>query len=174
MGIETIILGVLAGVTAITGITTGVVSGVSANRAAKQQAAQVELQSAAEGLQAAIDENNRQRNLKRALATQNAIFAGSNIDLGSGTPSILAATTFEDSQRESSRNALFSQTRLSILDSQRSDILARGQTSLTSGILQGVGAAAQAGLGVASIGKVPKGSNVGTLSGGEIYTGGIA
>ena len=163
----------------VIGGTTAIVSGVQHNRAAKAQAAQMSLQVEAEKTQAAIEEQERQKRLQRVLATQNAIFGGSNVDMSTGTPSVIAGDTLTEASRQSRQAGLFSDTRAGILDSQISDTLSAGKTAMGIGFLN-AGASLVQGLGgMAKVGSVPKtpGTSVPrgvATSGGDVYTGGIA
>lgn len=126
------------------------------------QLAQLELQQESERAQRAIEGEARQRNLRRVLATQNAVFGSSNVDMGTGTPSVIAGETFNEVQRQENQAQIFSSARQSILGMQRSDILASGRSQAFGTAVNAAGSLLNFGLRTASRGAVPKvGSTVG-------------
>lgn len=175
------VLFTIGAVSAAAGIATGITTGVMSHKSAELQKSQLSLQAQAERTQASIEANNRQRQLARVLASQNAIFGGSNIDMGSGTPSLLAEASFDSAQRDQGYATLYSQTRLSLLDGQ----MAQADLQGTAGMIKGFSQAGQSllsfGTGIAQMGHVPGGGGivndpfkVGKVSGGASYTQGIA
>lgn len=179
MGIETAIL--IASITAaVAGATTGIVSGVNSKRASNTQASRIKTEEQAERTQAAIEEEDRQRRLRITLASQDAIFAGSNVDMGTGTPSVLAGASFNSAAREGRRAGLYSDTRQSVLTAQQQDVLAAGDSAMLNGFIKAGGSLVQGALGAATIGTVPKAGvktdpfKTGPTVGGDIWTGGIA
>lgn len=139
------------------GATTSIVGGVRSSNAAKAQRKQADLQLQAEKTQAALESEARQRQLKRVLATQNAIFGGSNVSMSEGTPSVIAGASFDEAMRQESVAWLYSQTRQSILGMQSDQYAAAGRSSVLSG-LGGAGrsllnfAGAMGGMGAAPAG----------------------
>lgn len=140
---------------AVAGASTAIVSGVQANKSAKSQASQIELQMQAERTQHAIEAETRQRNLRSMLASQNAIFGGSNVDLSSGSASVIAGATFDEASRQQSQASLFSGVRTSILGMQEADIRSQGRSALVGGSLSAAQSLLSFPVQMASIGSVP-------------------
>jgi hypothetical protein len=175
-----------------------------ASSRAALQAQQMSLQLEAERLQAATEQANIQRRLRTVLATQTNLFGSSNISLSSGTPSVIAGASEDAAARESAQTALYSQTRQSLISANLNDTLsasragilntqatsglnasmlqAQGNSAFNQGLISAGNSLLGFGLNIARIGGVPQigGAiksdpfNVGRLSGGAAYTGGIA
>jgi hypothetical protein len=150
MGLETIAIASL-----IAAVSSSVVAGTQAHRAAGQQADQLKLQQQASATQAAVEEENRQLQLKRTLATQMAIFAGSNIDVGSGTPLTIAQDTFNLSAQQSKNAAILGQAQQGLLGMQIDDSLGAGRWAVASYGLAGISSALKGGQNLLSIGSTP-------------------
>lgn len=150
------ILFTLGAASAIAGATTGIVSGVQANSAAKRQADQMRMQMEAERTQFAFEEEERQKRLRRTLSMQNAIFGGSNVDLSTGSPSIIAGDTFNEAERQRNQAGLFSDTRVSLLGAQANDAMSAGRLSMTKGFLGAGQSLLNFGVGMGQLGSVPK------------------
>lgn len=175
---------------ALTGLAVAGTSALSTTMAgnaqrygAETQAKQTEVQMEAERLQATIENEERQRQLRSVLATQNAIFGGAGIDVGSGTPVDMAQASFNSAMRQQRTADLFSTVRQGTLDMQREDLLTAGRMAQRQSRLRAGASLIQFAGNQALTGRVPGGSQVsvgsnpfgtGPLSGGEIYTGGIA
>lgn len=147
---ETIML-----VSAVTAAAGGITAGVQAHKQGVIQAEQADLQAQAAKTQAAVENEQRQRKLASILASQNALFAGSNIDLGSGTPSVLADSSFQNAQRQGSQEAAFTNASVGVLGLTRQDALMAGNAGLTSGLISAAGSLASAGTSALKTGTVP-------------------
>ena len=151
---EALIIGTLIGSTLLSA-GSAVVSGVQSNNAAKVQASQYNLQLEAEKTQAAVESEQRQRQLKTILASQNAIFGGSNVDMSTGTPSIIAGDTYNNAMRQQNQSLLYSGARQSVLQSSIDDAKLSGRISLTRGYMGAAQSLINGASQLASVGKPP-------------------
>lgn len=124
--------------------------------AAKAQADQLSLQMQAERTQAAAENEARQRRLRSVLATQNAIFGGSNVDMTTGSPVTIAQDSVAQTALQQNQAMLSSSVRQSMYGMQSSDILSAGRYGLIGGVLNGAQSVANAGISAAKIGSVPR------------------
>lgn len=145
----------VAGAAAVASATTGIISGVQGSRSAALQAQQQQLQLQGERTQAALDAQQLQLKLQRTLATQNAIFGGSNVSLSDGTPSIIAGDTYNQASIMQQRANLQSQTKQSIMGLQIQDTQQAGNAAMATGFTQAASSLISAGMTGAKIGKVP-------------------
>jgi len=136
-------------------VATSVVGGTQAHRAAAQQADQLKLQQQAAATQAAVEEQNRQLQLKRTLATQMAIFAGSNIDVGSGTPTTIAQDTFNLSAQQSKNAGILSNAQQGLFGMQIDDSLGVGRWALGGSVLSGISSGLRGSQSLLNTGTVP-------------------
>lgn len=150
--VSTIAIGTLLALTA----GSKVVAGISQSRSAKEQASQFRLQAEAERTQAAVESEERQRELRRVLASQRAIFGGSGVSLSSGTPLTLAAESTAEAGRQERRAGVFSQARAGLLSSQASQSRSQGKGALLGGFLGGASSLLSFAIPSIGTGSVPK------------------
>lgn len=100
--------------------------------AAKVRAAETGLSAQRENTQAAIEEAERQRRLRRTLAAQRASFAGAGVDPDSGSPVAIQEATAGEINRESRLADLATQDTVSSLNRQSDGILAQGAGNAAS------------------------------------------
>lgn len=133
-------------------------AGILSSQASKKRADQFELQQEAERLQSTTQALDRERRLRSSLARQNALFGGAGVDLGSGTPSVIAGEDLARTEEANRLGNLFSSTRVGILGSQREDTLATGRAQLAGGIIGAGRSLLSFGLQAGQLGQIPQGS----------------
>jgi hypothetical protein len=104
--------------------------------AGKARFAEGELSAQRENTQAAIEESERQRRLRRVLAAQRAQFAGGGADIGSGSLQRIQEDTIGEINRESNLAAAATQDRVSSINRQGLGILAASKGRASSLINQ--------------------------------------
>lgn len=104
----------------------------SALETSRVQFAETELASQREKTQAAIEEAERQRRLRRVLAEQKASFAGAGVDIQSGSPARIQEETVSEINRETRLSKLTSGQRVSSINRQGLGILASGAGKASS------------------------------------------
>lgn len=147
--------GALTAAAAIASAGTAIVGGVQKYKSGKLQARQLEMQGQAERTQTAIENEERQKRLRRTLAMQNAIFGSSNVSISDGSPSIIAGDTYNEAERQTNQASLMSEGRLSVIGLQRDDALMTGRYGLYGGILGGAASLIGAAAGYGQTGKIP-------------------
>jgi hypothetical protein len=147
MGIGLAIAGLVIGTLASAG--GAVISAKASNNQALAQSYQVDAQMQNEKTQMAIESAERQRELQRVLATQTAIFGGSNVSLSSGTPLTLAQDSVNEAKRQQGYAGALSSSRMAVYSAQKSQYRSGMVSPLLSGTLAGVGTLAG---GLSSIG----------------------
>jgi hypothetical protein len=100
--------------------------------AGKARFAEGELSAQRENTQAAIEESERQRRLRRVLAAQRAQFAGGGADIGSGSLQRIQEDTIGEINRESNLAAAATQDRVSSINRQGLGILAASKGRASS------------------------------------------
>lgn len=101
--------------------------------AQKSQAAQTRLELQAEKTQASVEAENRTRELRRTLASQNAIFAARGVS--GGSVDVIRDQTIEDINRIQDRADTLSSTNQAILASQEKSFRQAASFSRTSGFV---------------------------------------
>jgi hypothetical protein len=144
------------------GLASGVIGGVQASKTAKMKEDQLKLELQGERTQAAIEAQDLQQKLTRTLATQNAIFGGSNVSLSDGTPSIIAGDTFTVAEQMQKRADLMSQTRRTVLGMEIKDNASAGRAAMTTSFLNAGASLISSGAAAAKIGSVPRLGNSAT------------
>lgn len=99
---------------------------------AEARVTELRFQTEAEKTQIAIDLLNRERRLRRTLATQTAIAAGGAADPFSGSPIKIQEATISEAQRGAAQETLVSSLRINQLKLQESQILQFGTSSALS------------------------------------------
>jgi hypothetical protein len=149
------------------GAATGTVGMMGSIASAKAQRAQGEsaakqgmLQIEGERAQAAIEAADRQRQLARVLASQNAIFGASGFQMNSGTFDTFAADSLSEATREQSRATTYSGVRQGLMQMQVNDTLsssaANARATTIGGITQFGSSLISTGLNLANTGSIPK------------------
>ena len=163
LGVSAATFGTIATVGSLAGSAISGIQQSNAQQAAgeaallqsQQQADQLRLQIDQEKTQSALQEAERQRRLKRVLASQRAAFAGGGIDPFSGSPVTIDEDTQAIAERNSSRAQLTSDIRSQQLNSNRVNTLAAGRTRRSSFRRQSrnslLTTATQVGQGLASL-----------------------
>lgn len=136
LGMSAATLGTIAAVGSLAGAAFSGIQQSNAQKAAgeaallqsQQQADQLQLKIDQEKTQSALQEAERQRRLKRVLASQRAAFAGGGIDPFSGSPVTIDEDTQEVAERSSNRAKLTSDIRSQQLNANRVNTLAAGRT----------------------------------------------
>jgi len=100
--------------------------------ASRQRARNLEFQVEQERTQSAIEEEDRQRRLRRTLASQRAAFGAGGADPFSGSPVRIQEDTEAISERDQERSDLTSNLRINSLEQQRSQELRAGQFRASS------------------------------------------
>ena len=126
---------------------------------ARTQAASGELQIQAERTQAAIEAEQRQRQLQQILASQNAYFGGSNLAMNSGSFNAIAQDSLATATRQQTQATTFSGVRQSLLGVQVNDALTQTNNAFRSSTLNlALGTAKSligGGMQLAQIGSIP-------------------
>lgn len=130
----------------VLGGASTLISGVSAAQAASVEAANARLQASQEATELAFRDEQRQRALNAAIASQRAAAGAAGISFGIGTPSLLAAKDASLAARERARDIQSSSLRQSILKSNARSARSDAKLSLAGGIF---GAGAKVGGAVA-------------------------
>lgn len=131
--------------------------------AARTRASESSLAAQRERTQAAIEEAERQRRLRRTLAAQRAAFAGSGIDPYTGSPVAIQEQTAGQINRESRLAELTSADRISSINRQRLGHLGLGKSRAVS--LLSSAAAGQEEAGIKKQQQLQKiGTNIGKLA----------
>jgi len=100
--------------------------------ASQQRARNLNLQIEQERTQEALEKADRERRLRRTLATQRAVFGAGGADPFSGSPVRIKEDTTAISERDQSRSDLVSDLRINTLGQQRSQSLRAGQFRASS------------------------------------------
>lgn len=148
-------LAIISAVSAVAGATTGIVAGVQAHKQGVIQAQQADLQAQEAKTQAAVENQQRQKQLASILASQNAVFGSSNIDLGSGTPSVLANTSFQNAAIQTGQAKTFTDASVGILGLTKQDALTAGNYGMMSGFTGAASSLSSAASSALKAGQVP-------------------
>lgn len=154
------------GVLAAGGLAFGGASGVFGGGGPGASAAG-DLQIQSERTQAAVEAENRQRQLQQILASQNAYFGASNIAIGSGTFDAIASDSMDNASRQQRQANTFSSVRQGMIGLQVNDRLSASANGRRRAVLGGARSLVGAGLQLAAIGSVPRGN---VLNGGNAVT----
>jgi hypothetical protein len=122
-----------------------IMEGVQGSAAERARAEQLKIQRGNEKTQAAIEEAERQRRLRRTQATQRAAFAGGGADAFSGSPVVIMERGVSDIQRESAQAAAVSRGNISQINAQIGQTRLAGRERFTQSLIS-AGSTLQSGL----------------------------
>jgi len=131
--------------------------------ASQQRARNLNFQIEQEKTQSAIEEADRQRKLRRTLASQRAAFGAGGGDPFSGSPVKIQQDTRNISRRDQNRSDLTSSLKINSLGQQRSQELRAGSTRAASARRRGRTSLLQTGAQVA--GQFQSAKNAGFFNG---------